>query len=360
MTIRWTKRLIIFIFSLTFGALGLSWQPNAVVAQELPRTHLKVLTGNTFMPAYEQSEKPFWTQTIPEHSNGQVTTDITSLNEMGLRGPEVMRLMKLGVIDFGTTIIGYLAGDDPAAEAVDLAGLSPSAETARKVAEAWKPVLDERFKEKHGIKVLAIWAYPGQVIFCKTPITGLSDLAGRKVRTGNRTLAEFVEALGASSVTMPFADVMPALQRGVMDCAITGTLTAYLQKWYQVVDYAYALTVGWSHMLHAVNLKTWERIDPSVREFLVSEIATLENEIWEGVDEQTSEGFNCLTGNGPCSYGEPANMTLVPVSAKDEEVLRQALVGIVVPKWAERCGEACAGRWNETIATVVGVKADLK
>lgn len=51
---------------------------------------------------------------------------------MGMKGAEIFRLMRLGVIDFGSTVLGYVAGDDARNEAIDLAGLAPDIETARK------------------------------------------------------------------------------------------------------------------------------------------------------------------------------------------------------------------------------------
>ena len=67
-------------------------------AQELPKTHLRITGGLSNLTAYQDFEKPFWTQTIPERSKGQVTAGIKGFNEMGLKGPELMRLMSQGVV----------------------------------------------------------------------------------------------------------------------------------------------------------------------------------------------------------------------------------------------------------------------
>src|SRR3546814_19888253 len=101
--------------------------------------------------------------------------------------------MRLGVIDIGSTVLGYVAADDARNEAVDLAGLSPDVATARKVSDAYKPVLDKFYQERFGIKVLGIYPYSAQVLYCSSPIKSLADLKGKKVRTGNRPLAAFVE-----------------------------------------------------------------------------------------------------------------------------------------------------------------------
>ena len=43
-------------------------------------------------------------------------------------------------------------------------------------------------------------------------------------RVYSTTLGDFVEGAGGVSVTIPFAEVVPALQKGVADCGITGTM----------------------------------------------------------------------------------------------------------------------------------------
>ena len=112
----------------------------AAHAQDLPKTQLKVVGGLSNLTAYNDYEKPFWTKTIPELSKGQVTADIKGFNEMGLKGPELLRLMSQGVIEFGTATLSYFASDNPINEAIDLAGLAPDAQTARAVTNAFEPV----------------------------------------------------------------------------------------------------------------------------------------------------------------------------------------------------------------------------
>lgn len=339
--------------------LSVAVAAGSALAQDLPRTHLKVVGAWGNLSQYKNFEQPFWTREIVEKSKGAITAEITPFNEMGLKGAEMFRLMRLGVIDFGSTVLGYVAGDDPRNEAIDLAGLAPDVATARRISDAYRTVYDRFYRERFGIQVLAIWPYPAQVIYCNGAISGLEDLRGKKVRTGNRTLAEFVEALGGTGVTMSFSEVVPALQNKVVDCAITGTLSGNAAKWYEVSTHLYALPVGWSQVMHAVNLKSWERLAPSVREFLVREIKDLEDRIWKAMDEETQQGIECNIGRDSCTMGSKGKMTLVPVSDKDRETLGRVLREVVVPKWAARCGAECVQEWNATVGAIVGIEAAL-
>lgn len=326
------------------------------VAQAIPPTQLKVVGTWSNLSQYKNFEQPFWSKEITEKSGGAITADIKGFNEMGLKGGEIGRLMKQGVIDFGSTVLGYMASDDTKNEAMDLAGLSPDIGTARKVSEAYRPVIDKLYKDKYNVKVLGVWPYSAQVIYCKSPITGLADLKGKKVRTGNRTLAEFVGSLGGTGVTLPFGEVVQAMQTGVVDCAITGTLSGYSAKWYEVSDYIYTLPVGWSQVMHGVNIATWNKLDPKARTLIEQEIKGLEDRIWKAADVETADGIACNTGNGKCPYGPPAKMKLVNFLDADKALLNKALEDVVLKKWGERCGAACSKEFNETIGKVVAVK----
>jgi TRAP-type C4-dicarboxylate transport system substrate-binding protein len=331
--------------------------PGLASAQQMPKTELKVVGTWSNLSQYKNFEHPFWSKEVTEKSGGAITADIKGFNEMGLKGGEIGRLMKQGVIDFGSTVLGYMASDDPRNEAIDLAGLSPDIATARKVSDAYRPVLEKLYKDKYNVKLLGVWPYSAQVVFCKTSISGLADLKGKKVRTGNRTLAEFVSALGGTGVTLPFSEVVQALQTGVVDCAITGTLSAYSAKWYEVSEHMYTLPVGWSQVMHGVNYATWSKLDPKVRSFLETEISDLENRIWTAADKETVDGIACNTGAGQCSYGAPASMKLVKFREEDKVLLNKTLEEVVLKKWGERCGSACATEFNNTVGKVVAVKA---
>ena len=135
------------------------------------KTKVNVVGTWANLSIYKEREFPFWTQTISEKSNGAITAEIRAFTEMGLKGGEIFRLMGQGVIEFGSTVLGYVAGDDPENEAVDLAGFSADIDVARAVSEAWKPTLASLYEEKHGIKLLAVFPFHAQVLYCKGAIS---------------------------------------------------------------------------------------------------------------------------------------------------------------------------------------------
>ena len=327
-------------------------------AQDLPRTQLKVVGLQSHLNSFKSGEKPFWEETIPRASGGAITADITAQDLNGLKGPEILRLMKLGVIDFASGVIGYMAGDSPEFDGVDLAGVSPDMATTRKVVDAYLPVLNEVMRTKYGARLLMLFPSPPQVLWCTKPVKSVADLRGLKVRVFTASMADLIGGLGATTVTMPFGEVTTSLERGVIDCGVTGTLSGNTNKMFEVTNTMYTLYSGWAIHFTAVSQQSWNKLDPKVQAFLTAELAKFDNKLWATVAEEEQDGINCSIGQGPCKYGFQGKMTLAKPTEKDLAAAKAVVETTVVSNWAKRCGATCAQRWQETVGKVVGIKAN--
>ena len=119
-----------FAISAATAALVLALAGTAS-AQDLPKTQLKVIGLNSPTVASIVDELPFWRETLPKASNGAITADVTPLDQMGVDDKTMLRLLRLGVMDFAGMDISKMAGDDPRFEGCDLAGLTLDADKAR-------------------------------------------------------------------------------------------------------------------------------------------------------------------------------------------------------------------------------------
>jgi TRAP-type C4-dicarboxylate transport system substrate-binding protein len=329
----------------------------AANAQTLPKTQLKVVGGLSNLAPYNDFEKPFWTTTVPSLSGGQVTAEIKGFNEMGLKGPELLRLMSQGVIEFGTATLSYFASDNPINEAVDLAGLTTDAKTQREVVNAFTPVYAKLYGGGGGVKLLGLSPYPAQVLFCNAEINSLADLKGKKVRTSSRTQAELIEAMGGTSVTLAFGEVVPAMQNKVVDCAITGSMSGFSAKWYEVSTHLLALPINWNPQIHAVNQKAWDRLDPKVQVFLQTNINKMLDDMWNGAAAQTQMGYDCNAGTAACTAPVKGKMKVVQPSEADRAMLKKLMQDVVLPKWAARCSAQCVTDFNATIGKTLNLTA---
>ena len=310
---------------------------------------------------YKQFEKPFWGETLPADSQGKIKVDVTTFDQMGMKGAEVYRILAKNVFDIGATVADYTVQDSPELEGLDIPLLASDAKTAQKVAEAYKPVLNDIFAKRFNAKVIAVVPYPSQVLFCNKDIAKLADLKGLKVRASGRSTAEFLTAAGAEGITMAFSEVPGALQRGVIDCAVTGTLSGYSSGWHEVSKVLYPMPIGgWDDVVTAISLKKWNAMDKATQAFLMKEIATkLEGPVWAAAEVDSQQGIACLTGQGTpaCTHGKAGTMKLVPVSDGDMEYGRKLLTEKVLPAWASRVDASWVKRWNDTIGAVAPLTA---
>ncbi|MEO7402262.1 MAG: TRAP transporter substrate-binding protein [Burkholderiales bacterium] len=326
------------------------------LAQDFPKTSLKVVGSISSLAPYKDFEVPFWTKTLSEKSKGAITAEIKGFNEMGLKGPEVLRLMSTGALEIGATVLAYLASDDPTFEAVDIAGLLTDVETARAATDASKAMYT-KLMQKFGVKLLGIGTYPAQVLYCNAEIASLADVKGKKVRAAGRSQSELVQALGGTPVTMAFGEVVPAMQNKTVDCGITGTLSGNLAKWNEVSTHLLALPMSWGQIAYAVNMKSWDKLDPKVRGFIETEVKGLEKSIWDAAAYHTQQGLLCNGGSDECKIGTKGKMKVVQPSAADRATLQKIVVDTMIPKWAARCSADCVADFNGTIGKTVGLTA---
>ena len=329
----------------------------SVGAAELERTHFKIIGENSAGLNYKELEKPLWNQWIPQASNGQVTGDMMPFDQVGLDNATILRLLKLGAMDIGTTDASRLAADDPRFEGADLAGISLTIEDTRRAVDAYRPVLNKIMEENWNVKVLFWGPAPPQVFWCRVPITGLADLKGKKVRVFNKTMIDFLGGVGAAAVSINFPEVVPALQRGVVDCAVTGTMSGNTAGWGEVTTHLYPMYMGWAVRFTAINLRTWKRITPEVRSFLVDEFKKYEDKYWDFMDKATKDAENCNIGKQPCTLGNLLKLQLVPVKPEEQAEHKRIMETAVLSGWVKRAGADAAKEWNATVGKALGLTA---
>lgn len=327
-----------------------------LAAQEIMERELNVVGTWSSSSLYPDHEKPFWTEILPEASGGKLTASVQAFDQVGLPGGAVYEMVQQGVYDVGATVMDYVAGEEPRFEGVDLPAIADPA-LARKVAEAYRPTLARAFDQTYDSQLLAVVPFTSQVVFCNKPIEGLADLEGKRVRGSGRMTMDFIEAAGGTGMSIAFNEVTVALERGVIDCGITGALSGFLAGWSEVATHFYPLPVGgWDPVGIVMSNDAWSGLDEPTQGFLREQFAKFEDRVWSDADKSTEQGIACNTG-GECAYGEAKALTLVKVTDKDLALARQIMQGKVLPRWTERCPAECVSAWNDTAGQVLDIAA---
>lgn len=322
---------------------------------------LSVVGSWSGLPLHKQYEKPFWDEKMPAASGGQITAALTTHDQMGISGSDVFRMLGQGVFDVGMTVADYAVADSAALEGFDVPLIASDAADAKAMVEASRPLMDEIFAEVFNAKVLGVAPYPPQVVFCNAEIGSLEDLKGKKVRASGRMTGKLLEALGAEAVSVSFGEVPGALQKGVVDCAVTGAGSGYSAGWWEVSTHLMPIPLGgWDPVVTAINLDKWNSLsagDQAVIQKAVTE--ELEGPAWETAQTALATDVACLTGTGDCPT-EARDMVLVNAADEDQATARSILVSEVLPDWAERAGGDWGQRWNDTVGAATGVQIELK
>lgn len=331
----------------------------AVAAEKVT---IRALGGFTKQIQSTLVEQPFFEELATKHGD-RLDIQFRTMDELGQKGFQALRQLKAGVFDIMEMQLGYISGEDAFFQGVDLVGVAPDVETARKVADAYREEFDQRLQQKFNGKLLAIWPYGDQVFWFKEKINGLDDFQGKKIRVFSRPMAAFVQYFGATGVSMAFPEVYTSLQRGVIDGAVTGALAGNTASWYEVAEYVYPMPVGYSIQVHVANLDFWNKLDQETRDLLTTEFKSLEDKLWQIGAEATQDGINCNTGVGECKYGKQGTMKLVQVSDADRQRMKEAVEKVVLPEWAEsatKIDKNATAVWNETAGAAAGVAISTK
>lgn len=317
--------------------------------------HLRIVGGLAGVNQYTRHEEPFWTRELARLSNGRASAEIVPFDRAGIRGQEMLRLIQLGVVPFGTALLNLSAVLDAELAAPDLAGLNPDVATLRRNVGAFRPYLDKLLRDRYGSELLAVYAYPAQVTFCSKPIARLADLAGRRIRVSSATQSDWVSALGAAPVQTAFADIGANMRSGNIDCAITGSMSGNTIGLHEATTHLHTMVVNWGVAAFLANGAAWDALPTDIQSLLKRELPKLEQSIWTEAENETRDGIACNVGAAECTGGRKGRMAEVRGSSADAAKRREILVNSVLPGWQKRCGPPCTQVWKQTIGPASGI-----
>ncbi|MEI7446536.1 MAG: TRAP transporter substrate-binding protein [Burkholderiales bacterium] len=310
------------------------------------------------LPQYTRVDQPLLRDGMAKATGGRVEVTLSSWPERNVNGPEVLRLVRSGQVDIAAAPLTTVSGDVPMLDGVDLAGMNAEIGQARRVADAMMPVANKEL-ERLGIKLIATYPFSGQMLFCRRPIASLADLKGLKVRTNGPSAADLMKALGAQPVSLAFGEVYTALERGTVDCGITGSGSGNGVKWPEVTTHLYTFPLSWSTAGYFVNLGWWNKLDPAIRAQFEKTFAEIQDAQWKLGVEATEDGVACNVGReAGCKLHTLIRKPMVEVkpAADTGTAIRKELGEDVLPGWVKRCGERCATIYNDVIAPITGIK----
>jgi TRAP-type C4-dicarboxylate transport system substrate-binding protein len=335
--------LVVLVLCLSLG----QWTPAAAQPAK-PDFTLKLMAINRTVTQYKLWEE--WARAVEQRANGRLKFEFTSLPELGLGGSETIRVTRTGVVDIAEFYLGYVAGELPMVEMLEIPGLFADQEAMQKAFLAWKPHLAKLIDEKVNGVLLATAFQTDQFLFSKKPVRKLEDFKGLKTRVHSVAIAQLAAGLGGDPLTVAFAEVYTALERGTLEAAFTAAGPGFNQKWYEVTKYLVGPVTQVVQLPLVINKGVWKKLPADLQTILQEEADRLIEQrafqlraAWhkEGVDGNVAKG-----------------MELVPYAPEMQGAIKEVLRTQVVPAWVKRAGGQEAARlFNEIVAPLVGFTA---
>ena len=185
--------------------------------------------------------------------------------------------------------------------------------------------------EKANAVLLAMALYPDQALFSKKPLRKLEDFKGVKTRVHSVALASLIAGLGGEPLTIAFAEVYTALERGTLDAAVSGTKPGYGLRWYEVSKYLVGPISMRPHVALAINKNTWKRLPPDMQNIMKEEAEKIvEAKAFDAIEMWNTEGIDKNVEKG---------MEHLPFSPELQAAIKEVLRTKVVPDWIKRAGD---------------------
>ena len=346
--------------ALLSALLALAFASQAA-AQGAKITVQAITQASPNIPQYTRVDQPMLRDGIAKATNGRVEMVLASWPERNVSGPEVLRLVRSGQVDIAAAPLTTVSGDVPILDGVDLAGMNADVKQARRVADAMMPVANKEL-ERMGIKLIATYPFSGQMLFCRKAIGSLADLKGLKVRTNGPSAGDLIKGLGGQPVSIAFGEVYTALERGTVDCGITGAGSGNGAKWTEVTTHLYNFPLSWSTSGYFVNLAWWNKLEPAIRAEFEKTFNAVQEAQWNMGTESTDDGIACNLGRAnQCKLHTLLKRPMIEIKppANIIATLQKELSEDVLPGWFKRCGDRCANVYKEVIEPITGVKPVL-
>jgi TRAP-type C4-dicarboxylate transport system substrate-binding protein len=201
---------------------------------------------------------------VREKTNGDLIINVHLGGSLPIKVEGITAAVGDNVIQFADDT--FATGTVPVTGVLRLPMLLQSSSELAKAMEIVGPYLDASYG-KRGIVVLSQYSYPFQVIWGRKKITALADIKGLKLRVTSVEQGEFIRRFGGVPLTMGAPDVAAALDRGVVEGALTASSGGGL-VWHDLLKYRYAFPTSYVNSTFIVNREAFDALPPATRQIL--------------------------------------------------------------------------------------------
>lgn len=199
-----------------------------------------------------------------KQSGGAVDISMHLGGSLPIKATNITQAVSQGIIQLADD--GFATGNVPVTAVLRLPTLLLSLDDMKKAMKIVAPYLVRDYGKK-GIVVLGQYTYPFQVIWGRKKIGSLADIKGLKLRVTSVEEGEFIRRFGGASITMGTPDVAAALDRGVVDGALTAS-SGGGRTWEDLLHWRYGYPTAFVNSTFVVNKSAYARLTPKQQSML--------------------------------------------------------------------------------------------
>ncbi|MBC7139146.1 MAG: TRAP transporter substrate-binding protein [Defluviimonas sp.] len=236
----------------------------------------------------------YFKEEVEKRTGGRLIVDIFPASQLMPITQEINGMLS-GQIDAAYTLNTLAATLDPSwgfFELPFLFDITPSDQKHLRdfvKSEAGGGVLRASMETK-GIKVLAIAPTDmvGALINTRRPVGTMEDLAGLKMRTpGGKYLGQSFELLGASPISMAYAEFSSAIVQGTVDGTVTGILFTYDNR--IPVKYLSGVNLWYAGLPLLVSKRFFDTLPEDIQQILIEVGLDLEDYGFDATERRATE-----------------------------------------------------------------------
>lgn len=274
--------------------------------------------GYTFLPSVTHPAYKNFAQMGEEFakvSDGRITVRTSAGGQLPINATAITQAVGDGIIHFAHD--GFYSGNIPIGLLPFLPLLVNDWDDFQKVVAVIRPYLESEL-EKRGVKLLATYNFPQQSVWMTSNVATLGELSGKKLRVANAPQAQFFQLFDVTPVTLGSPEVASALQRGVVDGAITASAGGGL-LWQESFKSNYRLTLNYDNFLVIVNKDTFEGLPPDLQKKIQDTAEKYATDLTKELAELEITSTEMLRGKG-IAINMPSESDIAAARAKAEVV----------------------------------------
>ena len=290
----------------------------------------------------------FYKEALEKASGGRIEVQAYPRSELGPI-PRMIDGLQLGTIEAYIGPADFFVGADPRYGVFSTPMLFKNNDHASATVldpELNKYILD--IGKPKGLVGIATFGLGASNYAAKNPIMTLADFKGKKLRVNATAMErEKMHRLGATAVPMPLSEVLPSLQRGVIDGTMSGTSIFVAFKFNDVVK---VITQTNDTMLVslAVVSKVWlDKLPPDLQKMVldVGHQTGLKTHLWEqtftkGLNKRWQEMGGTIHMLSPADHAKMADLlkTVGDDTSKGQPAVHDFLMKVrgVAAKYADK------------------------